>query len=535
MKKILLVLLIITGCSNNNSSVSINKIDEPPLNFTYESITINNKTTNYEKLNSTIDVAISDIKGEQVPYVALEDFYSLLYLLIDETNEDLKDLELISNDKEFRIDFKYYDEEEDKLIDYYYKIDKENDLLTLSEAGIIDLLVPSKAYDEKNLEAFTNKFIEVSKSEEVVIDLKDYQLFVYNDGDDKTLVPFYFANFLFSGYDLELIAYYDYTYVQVIAISIDENINTGTNIYNVDPSKGNVSNYVLNDTRNFLLFLLNNFYGLKDLNEVDDYSNMVLSKLDNKSLLDSPTFQKSLNELITSLDDLHTSVYNQSFQEENESYNFIYENEIIKNMINSYNNNNCSIINGFDITVDDSENLYLTIPSFDGEFIDSLDSAIKNSNAKNIYFDIRCNPGGFINDINHLLKYMAPDNKWNLNLADGYNGQAIIEVNSDYYLKDKNYYVITSKYSFSAANLLASIVKDNNFATLVGEKTGGGGCAVDIVTLPNGTIISRSSISLCLINEEGTIIEGGIDVNVTLDYNKGTYYTSSDIINELNK
>lgn len=88
-----------------------------------------------------------------------------------------------------------------------------------------------------------------------------------------------------------------------------------------------------------------------------------------------------------------------------------------------------------------------------------------------------------------------------------------------------NWHVLTSGVSFSAANMFATIVKQNNLAPLIGIKTGGGAASVAPVYLPIGTIFASSSSNVSVYvtgdnTEENPYVyeinEGGIIPDVPL-------------------
>jgi len=79
----------------------------------------------------------------------------------------------------------------------------------------------------------------------------------------------------------------------------------------------------------------------------------------------------------------------------------------------------------------------------------------------------------------------------------------------------KNYYIITSEATFSAANLLASLVKDNVLAIVIGDDSLGGACALGLTVLPNGSIITNSSNN-SFTNKDGLLIEDGIEPDIYL-------------------
>ena len=74
--------------------------------------------------------------------------------------------------------------------------------------------------------------------------------------------------------------------------------------------------------------------------------------------------------------------------------------------------------------------------------------------------------------------------------------------------------ILTSSYAFSCGNLLPSLLKELGYKT-IGEKTGGGSCAIMIGSMPDGAYYVRSSYK-CLSDAAGHNIDSGVTVAVDL-------------------
>ena len=101
---------------------------------------------------------------------------------------------------------------------------------------------------------------------------------------------------------------------------------------------------------------------------------------------------------------------------------------------------------------------------------------------------------------------------------------------------DLNIAVLISKISFSCANLLPSLMKDTGFP-VIGERSGGGACAVQPFITPEGMQFQISSARARLTNDKWENIDTGIEPNYVVDITDGydDYYdisTISDIINK---
>lgn len=107
-------------------------------------------------------------------------------------------------------------------------------------------------------------------------------------------------------------------------------------------------------------------------------------------------------------------------------------------------------------------------------------------------------------------------------------------------LENLNIVVLTSSVSFSCGNLLPSVLKEAGYK-IIGEKSGGGSCAIQLETTGDGLLYVRSS-SNCLSDNAGNNIDSGVEVDYILTYineNSGTLLNDDedlpdDIRNALN-
>ena len=121
----------------------------------------------------------------------------------------------------------------------------------------------------------------------------------------------------------------------------------------------------------------------------------------------------------------------------------------------------------------------------------------------------------------------------------------------DYYLTDADgdgdykdadaydeydWYVLTSPLTFSAANFLASVVQDMGVATVIGEQSAGGTCALLTIVLPDGATTNISGalhVMQSPVYEQGVIvggemIEDGITPDILLD--RQSFYDNTALI-----
>ncbi|CCV63792.1 hypothetical protein BN85402150 [Alteracholeplasma palmae J233] len=89
---------------------------------------------------------------------------------------------------------------------------------------------------------------------------------------------------------------------------------------------------------------------------------------------------------------------------------------------------------------------------------------------------------------------------------------------------DASWYILTSKVTFSAANLMASIAKNQSIATLIGTQSGGGASSIIPVISPTGTAFHMSSLNVLSYKDKQTNtyhdIENGIKPDIELPVSK---------------
>ena len=78
--------------------------------------------------------------------------------------------------------------------------------------------------------------------------------------------------------------------------------------------------------------------------------------------------------------------------------------------------------------------------------------------------------------------------------------------------------ILTSRYSFSCANLFPSILKELGYK-IIGEQSGGGSCAISIDSTADGILYVHSSY-LCLSDRTGSSIDSGVPVDFAIEHPK---------------
>ena len=149
------------------------------------------------------------------------------------------------------------------------------------------------------------------------------------------------------------------------------------------------------------------------------------------------------------------------------------------------------------------------------QFKDTVKTAIKDG-CDGIIFDVRGNPGGYLDAIIEILDYLLPSGPI-VSVSD--NNGIITKYDSDASGIDNIEVVVLADGSTaSAAELFASALKDYKYADIIGEKTYGKGCGQTIYPLSNGGYLKLTSF---LYNPPFSENYDGIgvipDIEVSLD------------------
>lgn len=165
----------------------------------------------------------------------------------------------------------------------------------------------------------------------------------------------------------------------------------------------------------------------------------------------------------------------------------------------------------FDFKVIDGVN-YLEYKSFSQNQIDQLYKVFgEMDREKDLIIDMRGNYGGKIINMFYLISLISDkdisiferikDEKVELVLADmstlSYDGEIVLLVDKD---------------NYSAGTIFPSILRDNNLATIIGEKTYGGSVSQVLIYLPNGLIVTSDSVET--LDKNFDRINNGIEVDI---------------------
>ena len=155
-----------------------------------------------------------------------------------------------------------------------------------------------------------------------------------------------------------------------------------------------------------------------------------------------------------------------------------------------------------------------------------LKKASENPSIKNILFDLSTNIGGSNDVLAYMIDLMFGDHIFRgYNVLTGQDEYAVVhsdknldgvfDEKDDEVKYDFNYAVLTTRASFSCANLMPFLMQEHG-AVLLGEPSGGGTCAIQISTLTNGGDYMMSSWLWALRDATGESVEGGCKTDLPI-------------------
>src|SRR5690554_863450 len=289
--------------------VSVDYTFDVGLNSPSEVVLAEKRTVPFYNLTDEYEVADSEIEllfeaGGSVPYVRVVDFFGILDGFIDPE----VDITFTTDETSLFMQYFYYDADEDHEYDLNVTIDTVTNTLVAPDPGFYWAYVYSTAtnfgrninYDRENPNAYYKEGVDV------IYDLGQYNMDAVMYEDDVVL-PYYVANQLFAGS-----SYYNVYYNYDSLYGIYSLPSEGEDAYEAIRTSSKNSTLLPADlvvhTFNFLAFSMDNFYGLKDLFEVETYYDLLF---ESKDALLNPTatrLEVALSDfLVEVIDEPHTS------------------------------------------------------------------------------------------------------------------------------------------------------------------------------------------------------------------------------------
>lgn len=395
----------------------------------------------------------------------------------------------------------------------------------------------------------------------------------YTEYDTKVLGESYFSHYSFAGQEIDFFSYmgdyylplsfYDITYCFDTSIYFFYNYKaiyssiSVDNFYEKEYEKNGqkycvisemmshtgvtiAPKYLIDLNSNLFLYLLDNFYGLKDYKQIksaEEYCRAI-GTYDELFSADGAVRSQAYAETLDRLDDNHTALVAGSFAWGGQD---IVQRQYGTGCIKRSNLRNTltSIRKGATtkaynagtspmISSDGKTAIYLfdsfvygtteqvfnrdgsikdTAKVYDSFFnlLDLFKSLKNDGQVENVILDMSTNGGGVLGVLMKLLALISKNNLGNLYYLEAASNQlgiATTMVDSDdnglynardCYGDDFNIYLLTSDCSFSCGNAFPCLAQKLGCAKIIGQKSGGGECAVAIHYLPNGEYVYHSS------------------------------------------
>ncbi len=503
MKKVILpliaIFLLISGCKSDKK--------DPVENIVFK-----------EKI-----VGIENLTSKEFK----DDFFNVYYvnnelIFYFELNEYVENMENMLEDDiqitEGEI-FKIARLDEDDGESYEITFDFENNEITMDSISIADFYFKSSDSGEEFLKVYETYFEDqdddekyniVTDNNEIVYKLSDYDIKMYQK-DGKYYVPFHVLQFVLSEYETKLV-YNGSEFLYYESFSTTEEAKVTNHIKNVELDKE-----VIEYNANFTKMIMENFYGLKNYNK--DYLDGIEAINDANKPFDS------FRTYLANLNDLHSSVSENFYKKDdqlnaNEVRNFSKLGSNLQEAKCDFNkigteDEEVEIIKLSDDTVL-LDVVSFSSPNFATGYFKALDEV---RGYKNIVLDLSCNLGGYAGNTN-LFAYPFTNEDVMSYSGDvtGLQLEIAAKKKSETELFDSEIYVLTSAASFSAGNYAPIMFSDMNLGKIIGQKSGGGTAAVEIVLMPNGMLLSLSSGGHLLLDKDFNYVEDGADVDIEIDF-----------------
>ena len=362
-------------------------------------------------------------------------------------------------------------------------------------------------------------------------------------------LPLGFLDIAFSA-DTNL--YYFYNYSHIYSTKDVDNYASKTFIengasYTVDTqmeaqvNNAKMPDYLIKYNASLFIFLMNNFYGLKENKGISSMTSYYKSKGLYNGLFSSnaSTRSQAYADCLDCFDDNHTALVSVNKTWGEQDYivrrlsKGIYARALLRNELNAtrdayYANlfpdkevepgdeivysqdgktamymfdsfifTTSDVLNGDDLNRKYKEDSYLNLVH--------VFETLKAKGVENVILDISTNGGGTIGVMIKLLALLSKDNKTQATYYETTSGQVVSMIGSvdsnndgkydasDTYGNIFNFYILTSDCSFSCGNAFPCIAQLEGNAKIIGQKSGGGECAVNIHYLPNSQYVYHSS------------------------------------------
>ena len=163
-------------------------------------------------------------------------------------------------------------------------------------------------------------------------------------------------------------------------------------------------------------------------------------------------------------------------------------------------------------------------------FASSFNKIQENSNIKNVVIDLTTNGGGTVSCLSYLTSYFTKDpsilihfrlndSTFEYHYETDLDQDGVFASEKDTFEGKYNFYIMTSKASFSCANHMSTLCRNLGFGKVIGETNGGGSCVISFISNSSGYIYNSSSEWTSLLNENGkySTNDYGVEPGIKID------------------
>jgi len=498
------------------------EITYEPITGDTEGFVINNQTLEVIDIAEDFDFTVATInifdyeENPGIPYVDVQEF---LYVI----HEGLVYYTITKSNDQFTVAFVVnYTGNIFGSYSYELTINTDDNTIYYNDFGLSSEINISPSIDfNSDVYLSGGEYIEGGDLSKYIY-LDDYSLQTASE-DEVFFIPLYLANQLFTGDYLNTYISGELFYIVDDFYGVQEVFDNESALLMTDEEN------LIQNTIGFAGFFFDNYYGLKEFFEVESY----LDEFETRGFYEAATIEELdglLQQFVLDLDDLHTQIADYGASGDEVATPTVAPGTRIYDFYSVYFDDVCY---DRDYAYDFREyDLYyiLEINEFDLDMYDYLSETFVSLDPdKPIYIDLACNSGGSLGAVMELAAYLTNDiiplNYYSPYTGEGYALQ--YQGNTDKALENE-FFLLTSNMTYSAANLFTSMVKDNGWATIIGDDTSGGACAVLYTVFPNNMIMTYSSM-MAMLDNNLEMIEMGI----APDYYDFTSLSANELIDNI--
>ncbi len=169
-----------------------------------------------------------------------------------------------------------------------------------------------------------------------------------------------------------------------------------------------------------------------------------------------------------------------------------------------------------EFTITEEENYtYINYTSMSNIDTVQLREYLLNTSTENLVLDLRGNRGGVSTHMYIALATIMEEYSSYYSDRFGFLYEEVITSTDDVF--DGNIYLLISDTTYSSANILTQIVKDQERAIIIGEKTGGGDASISYVYAPDGSVLYLEIAPGMAVGEGNVIIDTGVEPDIFID------------------